>query len=171
MAVRVLFVCHANVCRSPMAEAVFRHLVEEAGLRSSIEIDSAGVMAMDGSPPHPLTVAACAAHGVVASGQARQLFRDDLFSSDHVLLADASNLRRLERMMNPSAFGPSPGTRATLRLLGELDPTASRGRGLDIADPIGKDAEAFDRCYDRVRRCCEQLLTELQGSTGSASPG
>ena len=54
---KILFVCHANVCRSPLAEGVFRHLVAEAGMDGKFRIDSAGTFAMEGAPPHPKSVA------------------------------------------------------------------------------------------------------------------
>ena len=160
---RVLFVCHANVCRSPMAEAIFRHLACEAGVADAFEIDSAGVMALDGSPPHPHTVEVCAAHGIEASGAARQLMRADMFQPGHVLVADGDNLRRLTAMMGGSAFGPIEGSPSRVRRLREVLPTPrfARAAARDVPDPVGGDLRAFGACFALVHACCEALLREL----------
>jgi len=156
----IVFVCHANICRSPMAEAVFRHLVVAEGFADRFRIDSAGVMALEGAAPHPLTVETCDTHGIKAAGTARQLLRNDLFHTDHIVLADSDNLRRLQQMMGPSAFGKMPETRARIRLLRGIpsDPPES---SVDLFDPARGGAEQFEECLTVVERCCRALLHEL----------
>ena len=156
----VVFVCHANICRSPMAEAIFRHIAASADMSERFSIDSAGVMAMEGARPHPYTVDTCAAHGIEAAGAARQLLRRDLFESDHIILADSDNRRRLEQLMGPSAFGKLPDTRAKIRLLREV-PTSPEESSLDLFDPIRGGPEQFEACFAVVDRCCRALLEEL----------
>ncbi len=159
--VSVVFVCHANICRSPMAEAVFRGLVTAAGVADRFRIDSAGVMALEGYAPHPFTVETCAAHGIEATGVARQLLRRDLFDADHIILADSDNRRRLQQLMGPSAFGETPGAQARVRLLREVpeDPPESSA---DLFDPVRDGPEQFEACFAVVERCCRALLDELR---------
>ena len=85
----VLFVCLGNICRSPLAEGVFRHLVEEAGLDEHFVIDSAGTGAWHvGERPDRRSVAVAASHGVSLPGHARQVTRDDLVRFDRVVAMD-----------------------------------------------------------------------------------
>src|SRR5687768_3024828 len=87
-ATRVLFVCYANVTRSPLAEGVFRHLVRARGLDTRFVIGSAGISAYEGAPPDPGSMAIAATHGIALSSRSRQMSRQDLFEHDHVLVAD-----------------------------------------------------------------------------------
>jgi protein-tyrosine-phosphatase len=143
-----------------MAEAVFRQLVASADMSERFHITSAGVMAMEGAAPHPFTIDTCAAHGIEAAGTARQLLRRDLFESDHIILADSDNLRRLQQLMGPSAFGKLPDTRSTIRLLREV-PTDPEESSLDLFDPVRGGPEQFEECFGVVERCCRALLKEL----------
>lgn len=149
----VLFVCYANVCRSPLAAGLLRALAEQRGVGSRLRIDSAGTSAIEGSPPHPLSCAVAKQHGFELSGYARQLIRDDLTRFDHVLVMDRRNLATIERLAGPQA---------NLRLLRALTKPRARGPELDIPDPIGSGAPAYAKVYELLREGCEALLDELQ---------
>lgn len=161
---RVLFVCYANVVRSPLAEAVFRHLVAERGLQSRFVIRSAGISALDGAPPDPGSVEVAAAHGIALAGRARQMTRDDLFDHHHVLVVDRHVGERIRRLMGASAFG-SLGVPARVRLLASLADPEAEGDALDVADPLHGGPEGFARMFVQVRRACEALLAELAPRT------
>lgn len=97
--VRVLFVCMGNICRSPMAEAVFQHLVKEAGLDGNIEADSAGTgdWHVD-SCAHPGTLEVLRQHNIPYDGRARCLQPGDMTDWDYVITMDDQNLRHVERL-------------------------------------------------------------------------
>ncbi|MDX2221647.1 MAG: low molecular weight protein-tyrosine-phosphatase, partial [Rhodospirillaceae bacterium] len=94
MTYRVLFVCTGNICRSPTAEGVFRHLVAEAGLADRIDVDSAGTHGYHvGEPPDSRSVAAAARRGIDIAGQrARRVQPEDFDRFDLVLALDQGHL-------------------------------------------------------------------------------
>ncbi|HEY0138420.1 MAG TPA: low molecular weight protein-tyrosine-phosphatase [Nannocystis sp.] len=163
-ATRVLFVCHANMVRSPLAEGVFRHMTAARGWSDHFVIASAGVSAFEGMPPDPGSVAVAAAHGITLTSRSRQLTRADLYDHHHVLLADRHVQSQIRRLMGGSAFGElsgHAGSGARVRLLAALaDPHAEGGR-LDVADPVRGGPEGYQRMYQQVERACAALLREL----------
>lgn len=159
--VGVLFVCHANMCRSPLAEGLFRHLATQRGVLERFEIDSAGVQAIEGCPPHELSRAIAAEHGFALSGEGRQLFREDLSRFDHVVVMDRSNYATLERLAAPSAFGSLANYKAQIRLLRAVANPRARGRDLDVPDPIGGGPARYAEVYTILREACSALLDEL----------
>ena len=98
---RVLFVCLGNICRSPMAEALMRHKVTNAGLADKIQIDSAGLGDWHlGEPPHRGTRQVLHTNGVSYSGQtARQIETSDLSSFDYIITMDHANYERVEALL------------------------------------------------------------------------
>jgi protein-tyrosine phosphatase len=149
---RVLFVCLGNICRSPLAEGVFLHLVREAGLADRFEVDSAGTGDWHvGQLPDTRSVAVARRHGVELPSRARQVTRDDLDVFDHVLAMDRENLRELQRLARP-------GARAEVRLLRAHDSVRD---GDDVPDPYYGGPSGFDLVYDMVHRSCSALLAEL----------
>src|SRR5579863_9865413 len=102
--VKVLFVCLGNICRSPTAEGVFRHLVREQGLEDRIEIDSAGTHGYHlGEPPDSRAQEAARRRGIDISGlRGRQAVARDLEYYDYVLAMDLQNLANLKRLAPPS---------------------------------------------------------------------
>ena len=122
---RILFVCHGNICRSPMAEFVMKDLVEKAGRIDAFHIESAAVSAEElGNPVYPPARRELAAHAISCAGKtARQMTRADYERFDLLVCMDTSNLRRMERIC-----GGDPDNKMS-RL---LDHT---GRPGDVADP------------------------------------
>ena len=150
----VLFVCMGNICRSPLAEGVFRHLVEDEGLDDAFVVDSAGTGAWHvGDAPDPRSVEVAAAHGVRLGGQARQVTLDDLGRFDFVIAMDRDNLAALEKIADAG-----PGT-ARPHLLREFDPTAD---GDEVPDPYYGGPRGFEHVYGMVRAACVGLLAELR---------
>jgi protein-tyrosine phosphatase len=150
--IRVLFVCYANICRSPMAEAVFQHLVDQAGLSDQIEVDSAGTNAVNrGGPAHPGTREVLQRQGIVYEGRARQLMLADVDEADYVIAMDYENLNTIARATS------RPNLDGRLHLLLDFAPDISNR---EVPDPIydGK----FDRVYDLVEAGCRGLLDHIR---------
>ncbi len=84
---RVLFVCHGNICRSPLAEGVFRRLVQDAGVSDEFQIDSAGTSGYhEGEAPDPRTCAEAATRGTILEHSARRMRGEDLDRLTHAAL-------------------------------------------------------------------------------------
>lgn len=97
--IRVLFVCLGNICRSPMAEGVFQHLVREAGLEDKIETDSAGTGHWHlGETPHSGTRRILKSRGIAYEHRARLLVRDDFEGFHYVLTMDEANWRDVQEL-------------------------------------------------------------------------
>lgn len=154
--IRVVFVCTGNICRSPTAEAVLRHLVEQEGLADRISVGSAGTGGWHvGDDADARSLRALRGRGYQLRHSARQ-FRPHWFDEHELVVAlDASHLRDLRRMR--------PG--AEVRLLREWDP---EGPG-DVPDPYYGGDEDFQEVLDMVERSCEGLLEELRGRLDQAA--
>ncbi len=97
--IRVLFVCLGNICRSPMAEAVFQHMVNEAGLADQIEADSAGTGEWhQGSSAHPGTLQILKTNGIAYDGRGRTLAPMDMQNFDYIITMDNDNLHNVQRL-------------------------------------------------------------------------
>ena len=99
--IKVLFICHGNICRSPMGEYVLKYLVKKAGLSDRFEIDSAAVSREEiGNPVYPLARRELAKHGITCEGHAaRQVTMEDYHYFDRIYYMDRSNARWLSRML------------------------------------------------------------------------
>ena len=98
--VNILFVCHGNICRSPMAEFVLRDMVKKAGVSHRFKIDSVAVSREElGNPVYPPARRELAAHGIACDGhRARQITQRDVDEYDYIYYMDSSNARYLSRM-------------------------------------------------------------------------
>ncbi len=150
---RILFVCLGNICRSPLAESVFRHLVRERGVEHRFEIDSAGTSGYHaGSPPDRRSVATALGRGVEVIGRSRQLTASDLREFDMVIAMDADNLAEVNALRS-AARGE-----ARVHRLREWDPEPEH---YDVPDPYYGGDHGFERVHDLVHRSCEALLDHL----------
>jgi len=152
--VRILFVCLENICRSPTAEGVMRHLLREAGLEDQVVVDSAGTGGWHvGAPPDERSAAAAAARGITLEGAARQVRPSDFDDFDLLVAMDRSNLRDL------LALAPDDAARAKVRLLADGD--------RDVPDPYYGGERGFDDVLDLVTEACERLLDEVRAGAGT----
>jgi len=155
--ISILFVCLGNICRSPLAEGVFRSLVEEAGLSERFEIDSAGTGAWHvGEPPDARAAMVASQHGVALECRARQVTTEDIGRYDYIIAMDRENLRNLQRM------AAEAGSDAEVRLLREFDPEQD---GDEVPDPYYGGASGFETVYDIVSRSCRALLKGIGSAT------
>jgi protein-tyrosine phosphatase len=149
--VKVLFVCLGNICRSPMAEAIFRHLVKERGLEDKITVDSAGTGNWHvGEPPHKGTQLILKKNNIDFSGiRARQINREDLQTFDYIIAMDAENIGNLRRLAGYNKTG------FISRLL-DFVPDSEMA---DVPDPYYTGN--FAQVYELIQKGCEHLLDTI----------
>lgn len=146
---KILFVCHSNICRSPMAAYVMRDLVAKAGLAEQFVIDSAATSTEElGNPVYPPARRKLAEHGIDCAGHAaRQMTRQDYETYDLLVAMDHNNLRNMQRFV-----GGDPQHKVSLL----MDHTARPG---DVADPWYTGD--FEATWQDVLEGCTALLQEL----------
>ena len=154
---KLLFVCMGNICRSPTAEGVMRHLLREQGLEDEIQIDSAGTGGWHvGAPPDERATEAARRRGIALDGAARQVRPSDFEDHDLLLAADRENVAHLR------AIAPDDEARAKVRLLREFDPDSRGARDLDVPDPYYGGPGGFEEVLDLVEAACRGLLAEVR---------
>jgi len=152
---RLLFVCHGNIIRSPLAEHLFLHLGAQAGLDGRFQADSAGTSSEEhGNPPDVRMLRTAAARGLEYSGRARRVTPADLDRFDLILAMDRHNRRDL------LALARTPEQRAKIRLLREFDPQAHAE--MDVPDPWYAGQAEFESVYAIIERSLRGLLEALQ---------
>jgi protein-tyrosine phosphatase len=145
--VRILFVCLGNICRSPTAEGVMRHLLAQRGLAGEVEVASAGTGSWHvGSPPDARSAEAAQRRGIVLDGAAQQVRPADFAAYDLLVAMDRSNLADL------LALAPDEAGRARVRLLLEE---------AEVPDPYYGGERGFDDVLDLVTEACERLVDEV----------
>ncbi|MEV8594436.1 low molecular weight protein-tyrosine-phosphatase [Streptomyces sp. NPDC052012] len=155
MTYRVCFVCTGNICRSPMAESVFRTRVAEAGLEGLVEVDSAGTGGWhEGDGADPRAVAVLEENGYDSGHTARQFDPSWFARLDLVIALDSGHLRALRRL------APTERDADKVRLLRSYDPAA--GGDLDVPDPYYGDADGFDECLEMVEAASTGLLASVR---------
>ncbi|MGV4981713.1 low molecular weight protein-tyrosine-phosphatase [Streptomyces sp. NPDC001709] len=155
MTYRVCFVCTGNICRSPMAESVFRARVAEAGLEDRVEVGSAGTGGWhEGEPADPRTVSVLEEHGYGSDHIARQ-FQPSWFSRlDLVIALDTGHLKALRRL------APTEEDARKVRLLRSYDPAASDD--LEVPDPYYGRRDGFEECLEMVEAASTGLLAAVR---------
>ena len=152
--VKVLFICMGNICRSPTAEAVFRHYVENAGMSGQILIDSAGTHDYHiGDVPDKRTQRAAQQRGYDMEGlRGRQVEAGDFQRFDYVLAMDRANLAILQRLAPPDSG-------AKVKLFLEY---ARHHAESEVPDPYYGGADGFERVLDMVEDAAEGLLQHIR---------
>jgi protein-tyrosine phosphatase len=151
---KVLFVCFGNICRSPTAEGVFRHLLAQEAPELRVEIDSAGTAGYHiGHPPDLRSQRAAHARGIDLSGlRARQVSAEDFLRFDLILAMDRDNLEELE------AIRPAE-SRARVQLFLEYAPELGR---TEVPDPYYGDARGFEEVLNLSAAASRGLIAALQ---------
>ena len=140
--IKILFICHGNICRSPMGEYVLKDMVKKAGVADQFEIDSVAVSREElGNPVYPPARREMQRHGVACDGhRARQITQADVDRFDHIYYMDASNARYLARMFPDET---------------KFRPLLNR----DVADPWYTGN--FTQTWADIEEGCARILEEL----------
>ncbi|MFF5306244.1 MULTISPECIES: low molecular weight protein-tyrosine-phosphatase [unclassified Streptomyces] len=155
MTYRVSFVCTGNICRSPMAESVFRARVAEAGLDGLVEVDSAGTDGWhEGDGADPRAVAVLEEHGYGTDHTARRFQASWFARLDLVIALDSGHRKTLRRL------APTEQDAAKVHLLRSYDPDA--GDDLDVPDPYYGGLDGFEECLEMVEAASEGLLAAVR---------
>lgn len=153
MAVKLLFVCLGNICRSPSAEGIMNHLVQAAGLEKQITCDSAGTSGYHiGEPPDQRMTQAARRQGITLSGQSRRVVPADLDQFDLILAMDRANYRALLALDRTGQY------RDKIRLMCDFCQQHSL---TEVPDPYYGGTEGFDAVIDLLLDACQGLLQDL----------
>ena len=156
MTQKLLFVCLGNICRSPAAEGVFLHLIEEQGLSDHFIVDSAGTGSWHvGNKADPRMRAAAERRGIHLPSRARQIELDDFSRFDLVVTRDSDNLR------NVRSLAKEAGNKATAT----IRPMLSYARSTqleDVPDPYYGGEQGFEQVLDLLEDACSGLIEEIK---------
>jgi protein-tyrosine phosphatase len=150
--VRVLFVCLGNICRSPLAEAIFIELARRRGVLERFEVDSCGTGGWHvGGPADERSIQVARRHGIRIDHVARQVDPSrDFARFDWLIAMDRSNASNLQRLGAPAE---------KVRLMRSFD--LAEGQAQDVPDPYGWDGDGFQATYDLLLAACRGLLNSL----------
>lgn len=152
--IKVLFVCLGNICRSPLAEGIFKKLVEERGMQNKFQFDSAGTAAYHtGSPPDPRSCEIAEQHNIVLDHTARKISDRDFQTFDYILAMDASNYQHIKAQMERHAK-----VKSQLFKMREFDNNHS---GRDVPDPYYGGLKGFEQVYDMLEEACGNFIDYL----------
>jgi protein-tyrosine phosphatase len=153
--VKVLFVCLGNICRSPLAEGIFKHRVREAGLEKKILVDSAGTSGWHiGDPPDPRSIDVARENGIKLDSFGRKAVREDFQNFDYIIAMDKENYTDLKRLSGNAGEGA-----AQLFLMRDFDDI---GKGKDVPDPYYGGVDGFKDAFEMLDRSCKKLLEEIK---------
>lgn len=150
-AIKVLFVCLGNICRSPLAEGVFKNMVEESGLANYFEIDSCGTSAYHvGELADSRMRDVAYSHGVLLTSKARQFIKNDLKDFDYIIPMDRANYNSIK----------SDEYESKVFLLREFDVSSTNDK--NVPDPYYGGIDGFENVYQIVNRSCAVLLNKIK---------
>jgi len=151
---KIVFVCLGNICRSPTAEGIFQHLVNERELDPYFYVDSAGTSAYHiGEPANSKSQKLANEHGVELRSRARQFEKNDLEEFDLIVAMDRENLANIKSLDGSKDYEEK------IVLLRDFDPNPGDG---EVPDPYFGGMDGFKNVFDIVKRSCKALLDELE---------
>lgn len=150
---KILFVCLGNICRSPLAEAIFLHKLKEKGLSHQFQVDSCGTANYHvGDSPDPRTIKNALSNGVSINHLGRQLDSTDLEKFDLVLAMDEPNLQNIHRLPNATNHLHK------IKLMRSYDTNRSED---SVPDPYYGTEKDFQQVFEILNHSIEQLLIHL----------
>ncbi|MDP5121241.1 MAG: low molecular weight phosphotyrosine protein phosphatase [Spirosomaceae bacterium] len=153
--VKVLFVCLGNICRSPMAESIFKQLVQERQLSSQISTDSAGIQGWHvGKSPDRRTLEVLSEHNIETSHVGQKLSVADLTTYNHIAVMDEANFEAVYNFYYENLNATPPARK--LFLIRDFDPEVEGVQ--EVQDPYYEDKKVFRKVFDTLRRSCNALI-------------
>jgi protein-tyrosine phosphatase len=152
--IKILFVCLGNICRSPLAEAIFKHKIKEKGLENQFEVHSCGTANYHvGDTPDPRTIKNALRNGVMIDHLGRQLCNQDLEQYDFIIAMDKSNHTNILKLTNAGDHAHK------IKLMRSYDLNPS---GEEVPDPYYGDEAGFQNVFDILSHSTDSLIRFLE---------
>lgn len=153
--IKVLFICLGNICRSPLAEAIFNHKVKENGLEGQIKSDSCGTADFHiGEFPDERSLQCAKNRGLLINHRGRQINQLDLKDFDYLIVMDQINLKNVQNLMERYGL-----FHQHLYLMRQFQPSADHP---DVPDPFYGEPDGFEIVYDILEESLEIFLFKIK---------
>lgn len=153
--IKVLFVCLGNICRSPLAEAIFNHQIQELNLPHKFKSDSCGTSDYHiGELPDERSIKCANGHGIKISHRGRQLSHADIRDFDYIIAMDKSNRSNIYKLMD--TYNQSHDQ---IHLMRDFQPNAESD---EVPDPYYGGEDGFEKVYEILDESIKELIAKLQ---------